>query len=587
MHIQRERTRRSGTSESRWKGPRRLLTSLAAFSLLILAGCGAATSGASTSVSHPNALTIALSPQSQPNWWAPVVPATSCGTISGGIGGSMWEYMPLLWINSRDQIDYGQSIASSITHNAAGTQFVIHLKTSWKWSNGQPVTAQDVVYDYQLEAAASSSSSPFPYCFAGEGGMPTLWKSVTATGPDTVTIDTTKPLNANWFELNGIAQLIPIPHTLWDRYSNMTQELNWIKSISNSPMNAIYQVTDAAYIIKKAVSDQYYEVVANPHYSGSPKPHIKTVVYDYETSASSIFAALKKGAVQLAPYSTSLWSARGQLKNDTIISEPLFGYFYMPINFASNAPGEALLSQLYFRQALQYGIDQPGIVSAIYHGLANPTYGPAPTIDAAYYYKGMGNLYPYNPRAGLKLMKQHGWTMGPNGYLTKGGHTAAFTLLYATGSASFQDMAQLMKADWAKEGIDCSLKAIGGNTFGGIVGNPKDSNQWQVAGGYGWIYVPDYYPTGDGLFNGPGGFNVGDYNNPHENQLVAETLKPGTPAQVRKIFDQYQYYTFQQLPVLYVPTPTGLTAIASNVGGFRSGYDVVFGETNLQNLYWK
>ncbi len=130
MHVHWHRVERSGARQSGSHIPRRVITSLAAFSLLLLAGCGVATGSAPASISHPNALTIAMAPQSQPNWWAPVVPATSCGTISGGIGGSMWEYMPLLWINSRDQIDYAQSIASNITHNTAGTQFVVHLKSS-------------------------------------------------------------------------------------------------------------------------------------------------------------------------------------------------------------------------------------------------------------------------------------------------------------------------------------------------------------------------------------------------------------------------------------------------------------------------
>lgn len=99
---------------------------------------------------------------------------------------------------------------------------------------------------------------------------------------------------------------------------------------------------------------------------------------------------------------------RTRLTHGTAVSEPLFGYFYMPVNFVANAPDEALLSQLYFRQARLSSINQPGIVQAVYHGNANPTYGPAPTVHDAYF-------YPYDPAKGKKLMEEHGWTMGPNG----------------------------------------------------------------------------------------------------------------------------------------------------------------------------
>jgi len=89
------------------------------------------------------------------------------------MGRSMWAYLPFIWINNRDEIDDGQPIASGITHNAAQTPFVIPLKNTWRLTNGQPITAEDVVYDYRLQAA-SAPKPPFPYGFAGEGGMPNL-----------------------------------------------------------------------------------------------------------------------------------------------------------------------------------------------------------------------------------------------------------------------------------------------------------------------------------------------------------------------------------------------------------------------------
>jgi peptide/nickel transport system substrate-binding protein len=556
-------------------------------SLLALAGCGAAPA---SSTSHPSALTIALSPQYSPDWWAPLVPTTSCGTVSGGMvtDGTVepWQFLPLILTNSRDQIAWSQSIAQSITHNAAGTQYVVHLNPVWKWSNGQPVTAADVVYDFQLEAAASQANSPLPFCFAGEGGMPTLWKSVRAVNQDTVVINTTQPVNANWFELNGVALLNPVPKSVWDRYSNMTQELQWIKSIGNAPFNPVYKVQDGPYILKKAVTDQYWEFVANPHFSGTPKPQIKTLVYDYETSYASIFAALKKDTVQVAPYDLSLWGSRGQLTNDVIHSAPLFAYSEIQVNFAKDAPQENLLSQLYIRQALQYGIDQSGIAAKIFDGQAQPSYGPAPTLDDAYYDKAMGNLYPFDPAKGKALLEAHGWRLNASGVMEKNGQVLAFTVLFATGTPSTTDELELMKADWAKEGINVTLKGVGGDTFGGIVGNPQESSKWSLAGGGGWIYAPDYYPTGDGLFNGPGGFNVGAYNNPRETELVAKTLQPGSPASVKRIFDQYQVYTFQQLPVLFAPTPKILSAVSKQVAGWGD-FNVVQAFVDGNALSWK
>ncbi|MGC8487225.1 MAG: peptide ABC transporter substrate-binding protein [Clostridia bacterium] len=553
-------TRRNGA----WKA-------LALMAALGLAGCGSP--AVATSSSTPSELTIALSPQSPLDWWPPLVPTINCGTVSGGGISGPDMYLPVLWISSKDTIDYSQSIAQSITVSNNDQTYTIRLNPKWHWSNGQPVTAQNVLFDWKLIDASSQPTSVLPYCFASEGGVPSQWKSVTVNGPYTLTVSTTSPVNPTWFELNGLAQLVPVP-SAWDKYSSMTQELHFIDKLGNEPLNPIFKIVDGPYDISQYVPDQYWLYKANPNFDGNPKPAIPKISYQYEGSSDTTFAAVLKGSVDIAPISFSLLKSIHQAKGYHLVTQPLFGYFMGALNMRPNAQGVGgLFAKLYARQALQLGIDQPAIIRAVYHGYATPTYGPVPVRPANVFYdKGLKNPYPYDPARGKALLEANGWRM-QNGVLEKGGHKLAFQILYPSGDQSSQDIAQILKADWGQEGIDATLNPQSIDNVSNDIGSVSNSSKWVVQIGFKWSYEPDYYPSGDGLFNSLQGFNPGAYQNARMTRLIDQSVQGGTAAQITERFNAYQIYASQQLPVLWMPTPDGLFLEKNTVHGWGSAYN--------------
>ncbi len=551
----------------------------------LLAGLTACGSAPAATPSTPSVLTIAMGAATNLNWWPPIVSSTDCGTLTGGGISGPDMYMPLLWFSRTDQIEYSRSIASGIAVSHHDKQYTITMNPKWHWSNGHPITATDVAYDWTLIQGASASTSPFPYCFAGSGGVPALFKSVVAAGPHTVVVTLNQSVNPVWFEHNGLSQLIPVPKSTWAKHSSITKELSFIKAIANQPNNPIYHVVDGPYRIQKAVTNGYYTFVANPHYSGAHPAKIKTVTYLYETSTSAEFAQMRTHKVDLGYLPLSLYGSRGQLTGYNLISRTMFAFFYLPLNFRSNAYGVGgLFNNLYVRQALQMGINQPAIIRSMYHGFALPSIGPVPVKPPnAYYDAALKNPYPYNPKEGKKLLENHGWALS-NGVMTKNGQKLAFNMLCSTGSTTFDNMAQLLKQDWAQEGIDVSLQPMGGQAFGDIIGSAAQSPKWAMAGGFGWVYVPDFYPSGGSLFLPTAGFNLGAYNSSTMNHLIAATYKGGTKAQVTQRFNAYQVYAAQQLPGLFVPTPDSLSEVRTFVTGFRSNYNPILAYTPVNRL---
>jgi len=564
----------------------RLLIGAVVGSVGLLASACGASAAASAPTTANSTVSMALPVGFSLNWWPPLVPSYACSDIVGGGGFNGPDtYWPLVWVGRSDNVNLSRSIASSIVPSNNDTTFTITLNPKWHWTNGSPVTAADVVYDWNLIKAASAPNSPMPYCFSGSGGVPGDWGTATATGKDTVVVTTTKSVNPVWFEHNGLSQIVPLPKQLWDRYSNMTQELNWIKSISTKALNPIYQVVDGPYVIKKAVTNSYWEFKANPHYDGLHKPAIKTLILRYETSSAAEFAQLRTGKVDVGPLSYSLYSESKQLTGYHLVAEKGFEFDELPINFRSDALGVGgLFNNLYIRQALQMGINQPGMISALYHGLAVPTYGPVPaTPRTPYYDPALKSPYTYNLAKGKALLEQHGWKM-KNGVMTNAsGQQLAFTFIYPTGSPTYDSVAQLLAEDWGQEGIKVTLDAVGSSDYSAIVEDPSGGSKWALAGDMAWGYGPDFYPSGGGLFASGAGFNMGDYNSPTMNTLIAKTYEGGTPAQVSARFFAYEAYADQNLPVLWMPTPENLMEVSNQIHNYRKAYDLV---TNYSLINW-
>ncbi len=488
-------------------------------------------------------------------------------------------YLPLVWLNSAGNISFGtHSLASAISVNSADTRFTITLNPKWHWSNGTPVTAQDVQYYYQLMQGSVQGTQPITYCYAGSGGFPKDWGSVTTQGTHTLIVATTTSVNPAWFERNGLGQLVAIPKATWDKYSSMSKELSWIKSIGNEPLNPVYKVVDGPYYPVSLVANDYWRFAANPHYDGSRPPAYAHVNYVYEASATSEMAAMEKGQIQMTFFlPMSMLKAAQSLKGYGVVNEPSYGFYYIAVNFHSNAAGVGnLFSKLYIRQALQLGINQPGIISALYHGYAVPTYGPVPVAPHnAFFDYGQTNSYPYDPARGKALLEAHGWTM-VNGVMTKNGQQLAFPYWYTAGTSSTNE-AVLLQQGWAQEGIKVTPEPEPIGTLYATISNPAQSNKWALAGGtvFGWLYIPDFYPSGGSLFATGAGFNLGGYSDPTMDSLIASTYQGGTPQQVTSRFTAYQLYAAQQLPVLYQPTGASLWPVSNQVKGFRSGFDTI------------
>jgi peptide/nickel transport system substrate-binding protein len=364
--------------------------------------------------------------------------------------------------------------------------------------------------------------------------------------------------------------------------------------------------------------------VPNPHYDGPTKPSLAEFEELGFTSDTSEYESLRAGnsvdvgyiPPQDVPQNTGNPLVAGQnassLASRYTLS-PLYDFQinYFPLNFQNPTMGK-VFQQLYVRQALQSLIDQETYVKTLDAGYGVVTAGPVPTTPPTYAsQEELSNPYPYDPSKAKSLLTSHGWTgVGPGETATctdagsgsnqcgagiAAGTKLSFTLLYATGITSFTDQVNDMVNSWSQVGIKVTAK---GEQFSTVISTAAvncfatGNCDWDAADwGGGWVFSPDYLPTGEEIFDGKPGCsspadlavsNAGSYCDATNHANILATTKSSSLS----VLYTYENYLAQQLPVLFQPlAASSLTEITDHLYGVTP--QNVFGTLNPENWEWQ
>ena len=441
-------------------------------------------------------------------------------------------FEPLLWVNRFHEIDYQRSIASAVTASADGKTYDVTLRP-WLWSDGVAVTSADALYTFRIINEFGES-----YAGYGAGGMPDLIASVTAPDAAHVHVVLKHAVNPQWFILNGLTQLIPMPEHVWRRYS--TDEI-W--QAQSDP--AFFRVTDGPLLVRELNIGIDAVFVPNPRYGGAPM-HFSRFVMKFENEEGQELQAVQAGDLDMSSIPFDLYAKALKLPGDEVVA--------LPPSYSWNEliPNMANKSTLFFgdvrvRQALADAIDQQRIVDLVMHGLGEPVYGPVPPYPTTFLSPaaragqfGVG----YDPAKAKALLAAAGFSAGADGMLRKDGQPLAFTLLIPAGLPLRIEIAESIQQDLQAVGIAMQVRQMEFNQLlAAMVGQPQ---QWQAIligmnlGGY---------PSGEELFSQGAALNNNGYANAQMDKFITQSTDvPGMSG----LF-AYQDFASEQQPVIFLP----------------------------------
>ena len=575
---------------------------------LAMAGCaGSSSSTTGTTPVSGGTATWAELPSDIPNY---IFPFTSSEFISVSnledFGYLM--YRPLYWFGTGSAPTMNTSLSLAYAPTFSGNTVTIKLKP-YKWSNGQAVTAQNVMFWLNMLQAVGDVD------WGADTGFPnTVVKNIKAVSSTEVTMTMDKPYSHNWFLYNELSQITPMPEA-WDKtasgpshcsttpsdcaavYSYLNAQSKDLGSYATSPL---WQVVDGPWKLSAFNADGHLTMVPNKLYSGPNKPRLsqfQEVPFTTDAAEYNVLRSPSSGTkIDVGYIPTEDLPAKPL--GASVGHNPLSGYYLAPqvtwgvsyytLNEQSTVGDHAaIFKQLYFRQALAYLMNQPADLAGPLKGYGVTQNGPVGSYPATSWLSPQGKkgvTFPYSPSKAKSLLTSNGWSVAPNGTTTcaKAGSAAgdcgagvtkgtplSFTFAYATGSAWIAQELLQLQSSAAGVGIKLNLKP---EPFDNVVstdaGNcvvAKIPCNWDMADwGLGWSFAPDYYPTGETLFLCGAIANSSGYCNKSNDAMIEKTL---TSTNLSYMYS-WQDYLAKQLPVEWqVNAPYLVAEIASNLKG--------------------
>jgi len=566
-------------------------------------------------------VTYAEPANSPPNYILPFLPGAYLSVVNGQLQGMLYRKLYYFGDNGGSVgINEQLSLAQLPSWSADGKTATITLK-SYKWSNGETVTADDVLFWINMDLVEKLNNGQY-----SPGELPDNVVSATAPNANTVVITTDKPYSQNWFLYAELGQITPMPKA-WDItgpgkqsdcatdkadcaavYNYLQAQAQALPTYATSPL---WSVVDGPWKLKSFSSDGHISLVPNSSYSGPVKAQLKQFNMAPFTSDSAEFNVLHSDKTIDVGYiptqdisqpkpkgSGPLAAGPNPISGYKLLPWPNYGFQFIVLNYTNTAGQQPILNQLYFRQALQSVVNQPGLITAAAKNYGVPGYGPVPSYPnnptAPLSSAEVHDPYPFSVTNAKKYLSDNGWKVVPNGTSTcakpgsgagecgagiTAGEQLSLSLIYASGTQSLTTTMESVKSNASEAGIDISLQAISFDQVIQIANPCSGSGQtctWQLVDWGGWSYGS--IPTGELLFQ-TGAVNSGGYSNSTMDKLIEGTLVSNSKA----AFTDYENFAAKNLPVVYLPNyTTQLEEVGNDLQGVPTSNPLL----NLAPEYW-
>jgi peptide/nickel transport system substrate-binding protein len=391
------------------------------------------------------------------------------------------------------------ALAESWKVSADKKQVVFKLRPGLQWSDGQPLTADDVVFTYRDVVA-----NPEIPTDAKEGiqiGTAKAFPQVRKLDDRTVEFTLPEPFAPFLRATAGPDGILIMPkHALEKTLRTKGSDGNpaflstWG---TNTDPRAI--VVNGAYRMESYVAGQRLVFQRNPHYwrkdaAGQALPYIDRVIWQITENTDTQLLRFRSGDLDvmgdirpLRPEYVPLLKREEERGNFQVKDGgPWSGILYLTFNLnkAKNQAGKPVVDPIKsrwfntveFRQAVAYAIDRQRINNNIYRGLGVIQNSPI-SVQSPYFLKDI-KAYDYNPAKARELLKQAGFRYNPQGQLLDSeGHRVRFNLLTNSNNLVRVAIGAQVQQDLSKIGIQVDYTPI---TFNVLIEKTSSSRDWDA-----------------------------------------------------------------------------------------------------------
>ena len=393
-------------------------------------------------------------------------------------------------INENGQGEIEPALAQTWEIAPDSQKIVFTLRQGLKWSDGHPLTADDVVFTYKdiyLNEAIPTDARDI--LRIGESrALPSVKKI------DNLRVEFSTPEPFAPFLRSTGLPILPA-HVLRESIETKDKEgkpkflTMW--GIDTPPDKII---VNGPYVLETYNTSQRVVFRRNPYYwrkdeQGNSMPYIERVIWQIVESTDTSLIQFRSGgldAVGVSPENFSLLKREEKRGDFTIYNGgPASGTTFISFNLNQGSRnGKPLVDPMKlrwfqkkeFRQAIAYAIDRQTMINNTFRGLGELQNSPI-SVQSPYYLQPSQGLkaYNYNPEKAKQLLLAAGFKYNQKGQLVDAdGNRVRFSLLTNAGNKSREAMGAQIKQDLSRIGIQVDFNPIAWSAFTDKLTNSLD-----------------------------------------------------------------------------------------------------------------
>ena len=449
-------------------------------------------------------------------------------------------FLPLMELDA--DLNFEGMLADSIT-TEDNKNFIVHIDDAATWSDGTPVTADDVVYTaLRLASPVIGNTAMMYYVFEGVGddgfveeGAESI-DGIQKVDDKTVQFTTKEEMPITTFENSYARYLLTLPKHVIEQYSE--EELStadWF----NHP-----DVVSGPFIVTDFDVDHYISYEANKDYwKGAPKIdklNIKIV------DGSQLYAGLQSGEIDITQQTMSDipqedYESVEALDNVDVV-------YGSPVTNQSVFIQTKNVPDVKVRQAMLYAIDRQQILEELLNGHGEIVDGFL--SSASPFYDESLTPVSYDPEKAKALLEEAGWD---------GSQTIRFYV--NSGDSTFVNAASIIAAEWAAVGIKAEIQTVDFATLMSVAGT-EDYDVLAVQ----YTYAPvDPYPDVAWLLGGEGSWT--GYSDDTLNDALTKSQLTSDPEETKELFSVVDKKVQEDVPMFSAYVISAQGAVSKRITG--------------------
>jgi peptide/nickel transport system substrate-binding protein len=504
----------------------------------------------------------------------------------------------LVHINRATQLTE-PALAKSWKISPDGLQYTVVLRQGLKFSDGQPLDADDVLFSFRVYLDENMHAPQRDLLIVGG-------KPITVRKLDARTV------------VFGLPKTYGVAERLFDGLAILPRHL-LEKPYQEGKLGQLGRLATAAnqwvglgpFRLKEYVAGQRLVVERNPYYwktdvKGNRLPYADELVFLFVPNADAQVLKFQSGETDaIAPLGAENFSVLSRQQRGYTTTDAGPGLEYNFLFFNLNDLGEKASPELTrrqkwfrevkFRQAVSAIVDREAIVRLVYQGRGAPLWGLVAPGNRRW-----GNEKLAHPPRSLEqaraFLKEAGfsWGHGPHGestLLDSAGKTVEFSILTSSSSADRTKMATLIQDDLKQLGMHVQVVPL---EFRSLLDRLTQTKEYDacVMG----IASLDADPNTDiNVWLSSGGTHLWNPSQAHPaslweaeiDRLIGEQMTARTFAQRKKLYDRAQEILAENQPMIFLASPDILAGAKNSLGNFQPAVLEPYLLWNVEQLYLK